>query len=469
MKKLALVSIVLVLVIGLVPAAIAQTPSEGTTSTSILVQNPSTSSANVVVDFYNTLGTKTGTKTNPTLGGEKSTTFDQRYDSGNPGTDPFQGAAIVSSDQPIGAVVQEVRTNGSGGVNSYEAYSGIGTAGKDIKAPLILKGVSSAGKVFNTFMSIQNTSLSASAHVTVTFSHDPNVPIGGTDMTANYTIPAGGSQYVNQKDQAGLGTAFYGSAAIASDVDVAVVVNNGASDGSSLTAYPTYAAGSTVVYLPGAMKNIPSLGDNYFTSLTIVNMGSSPVTVQIEYKPLSGTAGAAYTKVVTTSATIDQRYDTNITSASFTGAVVVTVQGSGTIAAMLNERGDDATGAAKYASTYGGFSSGVTTAYAPYLLKYISSAGYSWSSSILIENLDPTNGPLTVTITYNGDPTGTYPSSKVVTTYDFVDMRYDTNLTPATFYGGAKFTSDRPFGIVVLVRGSNFTGDALSSYLGIAP
>jgi hypothetical protein len=225
------------------------------------------------------------------------------------------------------------------------------------------------------------------------------------------------------------------------------------------------------------MKNVASMGDNYFTSLTIVNMGGSgdpDPTVQIEYQPKTGTVTGPYTVTVSTATTIDQRYDTNITSDSFFGAVVLTSTNSTPVAAILNSRGDAPGGAAKFASTYGGFASGVQTAYVPYLLKYINSAGYSWSTSILLQNLDPASGDLEVDVLYKEDPsrgTNTYTSHQTIATFDWVDLRYDTNLAQATFYGGAKIvsTNGRPFGAVVLVRGSGFTGDALSCYLGAAP
>jgi hypothetical protein len=470
MKKTLAVLASFMLLICMMSAANAQGGSEGTTSTSILVQNLSTSIAQLRVDFYNTGGTNTGYKEATSLGSERTVTFDQRSSSGDPGTTPFQGAAIVSASQPIGAVVQEVRSGGSGGVNSYEAYNGLATAAQSVRAPLILRGISSAGKTWNTFMSIQNTSLSAVAHVTVVFS-----PSGlGTGTTASYNIPAGGSQYVMQKDQTALGTQFFGSATITSDQDVAVVVNSGTTDGSALIAYPTFTAGSTTVYLPGAMKNIVSEGNNYFTSLTIVNLGNpgdpAPI-VSVLYQPKTGTATAAYNVTVSTATTIDQRVDSHITSSTFFGAVKLVSTNGTAIAAMLNTRGDTPGGVSKYATTYGGFATGVTTAYVPYLLKSINSAGYNWSTSILLQNLDPASGNLQATITYNEDPSigsHTYNSPKTIATFDSVDLRYDANLTQATFYGGAKIvsTNSRPFGVVVLVRGSVGAGDSLSSYLG---
>jgi hypothetical protein len=476
-KKIIAVIACIGLLVSLTVIAYAQ--SVGQTSTSILVQNLSTSPANLRVDFYDTGGNNTGYKEKSNLCGECSITFDQRRDSGYPGTDTFQGAAIVSADQPVGAVVQVVRTGGSAGVNSYEAYNGLGAPSKSVKAPLILRGIVSAGKTWNTTMAIQNTNVSASAQVTVTFTPDPNVRLGNAD-TQTYTIPPGGTWYLDQSTQTTLGTRFFGSASVVSNQDVAVAVTSGTNDGSSLIVYPTFTAGSTTVYLPGAMKNILSQGHNYFTSLTIVNLGSAadpaPV-VTIEYQPQSGTVSGPYTVTVQTATTIDMRSDPHITSATFFGAVkLINTTNSTPFAAMLNTRGDNAsTGAAVFATTYGGMTAGATTVYVPYLLKYISSAGYNWSTSILIQNLDPASGNLDVTITYKEDPsigTHTYTSSQTgITTSRTIDLRLDPNITQSTFYGAAKIvsTNGRPFGVVVLVRGSGGAGDALSSYLGISP
>lgn len=465
-RMITLASVCAMLVTTLMAANVLA--AEGETSTSILVQNLSSDPADVVVSFYDNAGANTGSKSVTDLCGECTATFDQRYGSGDPGTAPFRGGAIVESTQAVGGVVQEMRAGGSAGVNSYEAYNGTVQPAQDIKAPLIYRGINSAGKTWNTVIVIQNTNLTQSANVTVDFTPDG---LGNADSESE-TIDPGGTWYLGQEGQGGLGSQFFGSAVVTSNRDVAVVVNAGSTDGSGLIAYPTYVSGSAVVYLPGAMKNIPSLGDSYFTSLTIVNMGGSP-NVEIEYQPLEGTAGAPYSIQVDTATTVDQRYDAAITSGKFRGTIKLTATG-GTIAAMLNVRGDDAsTGAFSYASTYSGFSSGESTFFTPYLLKSIPSAGYEWSTSILVQNLDPGGGDLTVNITYNEDPsfgTDSFSSSVVVSEFDFVDLRYDANLTEPTFYGGAKLESGgRPFGVAVLVRGSFGSGDALSSYLGIAP
>ncbi len=318
-------------------------------------------------------------------------------------------------------------------------------------------------------MAIQNINRATAAQVSVSYATTPDPTV------VSFNIPAGGVHYIRHADEGRLPSPFFGAATVTANQDVGVVVTPGSSDGSLLSVYPTYSpsAGAGLVYLPGAYKNILSMGYYlYWSSCTIVNMGASAVTVHIEYSALSGTVNPAGRNVgvgANSSLTIDQRSDPLITSDTFFGAIKLSVVGSGSIAAMLNVRGDAPSGAAVHTTTYSGFSSGSTVAFTPYLLKYVVSGGYTWSTSILIENLDQSS-PLTVNITYKSGGS-TYTSQKAnITSFDYVDLRNEAML-PTPFYGSGKLTSvgDHPFGIVVLVRGSNVsgTGDAFSSYLGV--
>ncbi len=102
---------------------------EGQTSTSILAQNLTPRSNTVTLNFYQTNGTQRASQKTATLGAEQSTTFDQRQTSGDPGMDPFQGASALGAEGAIGAVVQMVRTGGSGGVNSSSTWIRVATSG----------------------------------------------------------------------------------------------------------------------------------------------------------------------------------------------------------------------------------------------------------------------------------------------------------------------------------------------------
>jgi hypothetical protein len=164
MRKRIFISIIGILLIVAICALPAAGQGGGTMSTAFAVQNLGSDPAQVVVEFRDTSGALRNTLSQ-TIAAGANYNFDQRYSSGYPGADPFQGSAIVSADQPIGAAANMMRTGGV--VPAYESYNALDTSGigKDIMLPQILKNVSSAGLVWNTTIVIQNTDTANSANV----------------------------------------------------------------------------------------------------------------------------------------------------------------------------------------------------------------------------------------------------------------------------------------------------------------
>jgi len=448
-------------------------------STAFAVQNLGAGPAQVVVEFRDTNGALKNTLSQ-TIAPGANYNFDQRYSSGYPGTDSFQGSAIVSADQPIGAVVNIMRTGGV--VPAYESYNALDTSGigKDIMLPQILKNVSSAGLVWNTTIVIQNIDTANPANVQLVFNPDPviNPAIGGT-LTSPYThtivIPAGGTAYIDQTttpSAAQIGNKFFGSVRVFSDRDVAPVVY---SDGGGrvLLAYPSYAAGTTdYIVLPSIYKNIMSLGDSYSTAILIVNFGDITATVEIEYLPVSSdyTVEGKDTIYVPPhgAKNVDQRFDApSIKSSTFMGGAVIKSTNGQPIAAMVNLRGGS-----RYGMTYGGIMRGGTTAYIPIAYKTISSAGYSWSSTIIVYNFERTIGDATVNFTFYPTSGGSIadPNNYTVSSIKQFDLRFTTTIaSQPSFIGAVKVTSSRPVGVMVQTRGAGGVGDALMAFLGLTP
>lgn len=482
MKKVLIAGVTLLLILVFaVSAAIGQ--GGGSISTAFAVQNLGTSQATVQVEFRDTNGTVRNTLSQ-TIDVGANYNFDQRYSSGYPGTDSFQGSAIVSSDQPIGAAANMMRTGGV--VPSYESYNALDPSGigQEIMLPQILKNVSSGGLVWNTTIVIQNTDTSNAATVNLVFTPDPNInpAIGGT-LTSPYThtvnIPAGGTVYLDQSmtpNDSQIGSKFFGSVRVLANRDVAPVVY---SDGSMrvLLAYPSYAGGTTdYIALPSIYKNIVSLGDSYSTAILIVNFGSSAATVEIEYLPVSSSYTVSGKDTVTVPAkgalNVDQRYNApSITSNTFMGGAVIKSTNGQPIAAMVNLRGGN-----RYGMTYGGLMRGGTTAYLPIAYKTISSAGYSWSSTIIIYNVDRATGDATVNFTFYPTSGGTIadPNTYTVSNIQQFDLRYTTAVAAnPSFIGSIKVTSvgstPRNIGVMVQTRGAGGSGDALMAFLGLMP
>lgn len=476
MKNKVVLSMMLILALALT-AMPAASQGSGTMSTAFAVQNLGNDEATVQVDFYATDGTNTNTLSELVAAGENFN-FDQRYASGDPGTDPFQGSAIVAADQPIGAAANMVRTGGV--APGFESYNALDTAGigQDLLLPQVLRGVPSGGLIYNTTIVIQNTDTQNAASVDIVFNPDPvlNPTLGGS-LTGPYThtvsIDAGGSVYIDQSvEPTGIGDIFFGSARVLADRDVAPVVYNDGG-GRLLLALPSYAAGSTdPIVLPSIYKEVMSLGDSYSTAILIVNFGDQDATVEIDYLPVVGTVGPTDVVTVTAKAAlnVDQRYVTGITSASFFGAATIQCTNGQPIAAMVNLRGGT-----RYAMTYGGVMGGGTTAYIPISYKDISSLGYSWSSTVIVQNMGATDATVNFTFYPSGAAAIVDGTDYTVTDIRQFDLRYHTEIgaggaqEQATFIGAIKVESDATVGVMVQTRGAFGTGDSLMAFLGLMP
>jgi hypothetical protein len=478
MKSKIVLSMMLVLALGLT-ALPASSQGGGTMSTAFAVQNLGAGEATVQVDFYNTSGTNTANLEQLVAAGENYN-FDQRYSTGDPGTDPFQGSAIVAANEPIGAAANMVRSGGA--APGFESYNGLGSAaiGQDLLLPQVLKGVVSGGVTYNTTIVIQNTDTANAVDVDIVFNPDPNLnsAVGGT-LTEPYThtvnIVAGGSVYIDQASTptaAQIGTIFFGSARVLADGDVAPVVYNDGG-GEVLFALPSYAAGSTdVIALPSIYKEIVSLGDSYSTAILIANFGDQDAVVEIDYLPVVGTAGTTDVVTVTAKAAlnVDQRYVAGITSATFFGAAEIQCTNGQPIAAMVNLRGGS-----RYGMTYGGVMGGGQTAYIPISYKDISSLGYSWSSTVIVQNMGASDATVNFTFYPSGAAAIVDSTDYTVSDISQFDLRYTTEIgaggaqEQATFIGAVKVESDTDVAVMVQTRGAGGTGDSLMAFLGLMP
>jgi hypothetical protein len=479
-RKCALgVALLLVLVLAIAPVALGD---GATMSTAFAVQNLTESEATVYVEFRDTGGSLTNSLQQPIAGGANFN-FDQRYSSGDPGTDPFQGSAIVSSASQIGAAANMMRSGGA--APGYESYNALDQLeiGTDMILPQVLKNVSSGGVTWNTTIVVQNTDTANAADVDLVFTPDANLnpAVGGT-LTSPYTheisVPAGGTAYIDQATtptDGQIGSVFFGSVRVMSDRDVAPLTYSDGG-GQVLLAYPSYADGTTdYIALPSIYKEIMSLGDSYSTAILIANFGSSQATVEIEYLPTgSSTVSGKDTVTVDAKAAknVDQRYDApSITSATFIGGARIKCTNGQKIAAMVNLRGGS-----RYGMTYGGIMGGGTTAYLPIAYKDISSAGYSWSSTVIVQNFDSALGDATVNFTFypSGGSAIVDPTNYTVQDLSQFDLRYSTSISSeSSFIGAVKVTSGggspRDIGVMVQTRGAGGTGDALMSFLGLMP
>lgn len=276
--------------------------------TEFFVQNVGSSQANVQVTYYPGLAGASGVVQTASIAPYASHHFSQKNMAslGAPsGTyaGRFIGSAVISSTQPVVAVVNE-HNEAAKKLFTYNSFSGGST---DLVAPSILRGHFG----WYTSLSIANPSLAQTATVTITYYADTvySLPsnLRGTTVVKTFTIGPG--KALTRYDGTGASptmdpslsdltsfTRFFGTARIQSDIPVVAKVNQ-ESDGGNAEAYncidATTASRKVVVPL------IQAKFYGFYTSLTVQNLSDSPGTITITY-----TSDGTYSSPTNTSFTV---------------------------------------------------------------------------------------------------------------------------------------------------------------------
>lgn len=271
MQKLRLLAIGAVAAASLTVTAAQPSTAAGFSYTSgIQIVNLSSSTASVVVNFYDQAGAATPFNVSINAGASQTLFPLPSVPSG------FNGSAVISSDQPVAAVVNVQRTSASG----RSAYVGALQGNTNALIPLLLKQHGSSKS--STWFNIQNAG-SADATVNVTYSD-------GTNRN-NVVIKPGASQTYDQLLETHNATIFAGTVSSNQPVVVTVVQENA----DQMFAYSAFPAGSTNPVLP-LINFQPAKG--YKTGVQIQNGGNAATTVTVSYSPTPG-KGTACTETQT--------------------------------------------------------------------------------------------------------------------------------------------------------------------------
>jgi hypothetical protein len=329
MKKIAVV-LVLALAMVLVTAVSAQ-PS--TYDSGFQVANLSGDEAAVTIQYVNQNGT-VAAEVMDTIPANDSTTYFPI------GADPgFNGSVVISSDQPVAAIVNVLGDGFAFGA-SYESF----TEGADtVNLPLIMKGNFN----FNTWFNVQNASAPGGSPVDVTISY------AGTACEETATIEAGAAATFNQATNACLPTPYVGAATIeATDGNVvAAVMQVGP---TTLFAYNGFTDGATNPVMPLVQGN----NFNYFTGIQVQNTGNAATDVTVSY--VAGAAGNDCTQTETIAPGASATYQdcSSMAVPTFIGGASVSVNSADQpLVAIVNQLNlPDGKGAA-----YNGFDPGLAT------------------------------------------------------------------------------------------------------------
>jgi len=403
----------------------SQAANTYTTNTMFAAQNPGTADASVSLAIYDTSGAQV-LNDSQTIKTGRAYVLDQAKQSL---ANNFQGAAVLSSDAEL-AVTTLIKGVSTSGTARYDTYNGFasGNVGTKVIVPQFMKDTVSLGDTYNSLLSIQNTG-TAVANVTVAYNAGP----WGKSATKNLTIPVNGVSYIKSEELSELGDTgtarpgqFFGYVIVTSDQPVAAVatVQSGekaATKGSLQTfagVVSSLTPASGEVFGGQMYKAIKSGVDAkgksciYASALSIVNVGTGTAKVTVKYYPSSGIpaqfAGGtpfSYNLDITDAAgadkgfkSLDQRYDTNITTPTFYGGISLQVT-AGEIVATSNQRASECD-RLQTNSVIVSANSG-SKVVAPMVFKYdkatISTDNNSWSTAIGIQNLGSTATDVKVT------------------------------------------------------------------------
>jgi len=427
--KRVLIALVLLslLVVGTVQA-------QGITyNTGFQVQNLGTGQATITVTYYNQDGSVAASQTDTIALGGSVTYFPLTAVA-----DGFNGSVVISSDQPVAAIANELGNGSDFGAS----YAGFDAGATTVNLPLIMRN--NGG--FNTWFNVQNAG-TTTAHVTVTYTPG----IAGSAATETASIEPGAAHTFDQAGNTNLGTRFVGSAKITSDQPVVATVNQVGA--TTLLAYDGFTAGA----LKPAFPLVNALNAGYITGIQIMNIGTMSTDVTVQYK--AGVAGTDTSETKTIPAGSSVTFALSHFTARFVGSGQVSTNSANQpLVAVVNQLNS----AARKAASYGSFDPAGATDKVSAPLVMARNSG--WYTGTTVQNVG--TAATTVTITYSGsavtDSRSLAPAESWVISQN--------SAFASKYVGSATLTASGSGKIIAVVNELNagLSGDAFLVYEGFS-
>jgi len=256
--------------------------------TKMYIQNAGGADANITITFNPGLGGASGVTESAVVKPNAAYEADQKNKTALGGAGGrFNGTAVVTSDQPVVVMVNELNE----GLVKLFSYNGFGAGATSVVCPSVLRGHFG----WYTSIAIANPDTNP-ANVTITYKADNtfSLPAGlrGTTVVKNYTIAPGQSKLrydgtgasptmdTNLSDLTTF-TRFFGTATITSNRPIVAKVNQ-ESDSGNAEAYNCIDASTATTKI--AVPLIQSKFYGFYTSLTVQNVSNTAGTVTITYK-----------------------------------------------------------------------------------------------------------------------------------------------------------------------------------------
>ena len=323
MRKIALpLTVIGAILIFLFATGGAGADPETTWTAGFQVQNLGTATAHITITYYEQDGSVAATQDDTIDPGTSKTYYGATMNV----PDGFNGSVVITSDQPIVAIANQLTTDPT----MAGSYTGLPRGETTVNLPLVMRNHSG----WNTVISVQNAG-AADAHVTLAFQPSPGFP--GSPDTINDTIPPGAAHRYDQSGQTNLGDEFVGSVVISSDQPVVAEVNEIETGGSRLMSYTGFVGpGSATVNIPLVM----SQNNGWWTGVQVQNLGTVPTDITITFHPAPGVTWTPAPETVTNvapGASANFLQSGGQWTQVFVGSAVVTNSAGQPIAAIVNE------------------------------------------------------------------------------------------------------------------------------------
>lgn len=413
-------------------------------TTSALIQNIGSAPARVVVLYFDQAGFAVGSgDINVSL--PVNATWTVRQNSGSSFSPGGSGSAVVYSDQPLAAFVNE-SAPGGGDASGYSAIRLPGSGGSSIYAPAI---ANNAYGGYTTGIGLINLAATAT-NLTVTY-RDSSGAVAKT-QTVNGVA---GNAYLglySGDTTLGLPAGFAGTATIGSSGGAVAAVVNETGPGGQFSSYDAEPGGSTTLYSPAALN---SAFGGFNTGMGIQNTTAVAGTVTVNYYDSTG-AVTTTTHPITANGYLGVYQGTDIPAA---GAYTAKLSSTVAIAAIVNEVAPSTT-SAKQSSAFNTFAVGSAALHLP-LVENAGSDGWSTGEGIMNTGASAA----VVSVTYfdlaSGAPTGT-PQSLTLQPNAFWGLSQTSGGLPSSTRATAVVTTA---GQVAVICNESSTSTFMS-YLG---
>ena len=442
MKKM---TVLLVLVASLLLLVSVASAAPVSYNSGFQVQNLSSSTAAIVITFYDQAGAVEHTVSDSIAPNDSKNYFPlpTGVSAG------FNGSVVISSDQAVASIANILGDGFEFGA-SYSSLEG-GTAALNL--PLIMKN--NAGE-YDTWFNVQNAG-SADVDITVAYA--------GTTCTETFAaLKVGAAHTFKQADNSCLPSPYVGAASVTASSGGSIVATVMETGNETLFAYNGFTVGSTEPIMPLAQFN--NVG--YQTGIQIQNTGASSTNVTVSYTPAAGSPGTACTETQTIAAGNSATFGLfafSLKPAAGTGNCKFGERFIGSARVTTNSAGNDLvaivnqTNFANYGSSYNGFNvaSASSTVSMPLIMDR--NAGYYTGFNVMNVGTSST----TVTCTFTNS---TYTVSKTLAAGGALND-LQLNKIADKYVGGA--TCVAPSGSIVAVvneLGDSTSADLLFTYEG---